>query len=117
MVSLRQSKGFLYEIIVGDIMVKSSYEILYTRIPALWDPVHAASKRQARSLNKDREQYYTPEFTKVKFHRKVPVNVHWTFRETIHWESGNPLESTADMWNSLENAAESPLENSTENPR
>ena len=39
--------------------------------------------------------YYTPEITKVKFHRKMPLNIHWTTAVTIHWESEHPLEHTA----------------------
>ena len=61
---------------------------------------------------------YTPEITKVKFHRKVSVNVHWTFpvkstgEVTILWKipltNEDPLQHATDK---------KKLENATDNPR
>ena len=52
---------------------------------------------------------YTPEITKVKFHWKMPVKVHWQF----------PATSTGQvtiLWKMPRNI-EMMLENATENPR
>ena len=46
-------------------------------------------------------KYYTPEITRVKFHWKMPLNIHWTF----------PVRSTGKvtiLWNTTENATENP---------
>ena len=42
-----------------------------------------------------------PEITRVKFHSKRPLKVHWTLPVIIHWRSVNPLEHTTDKWNSI----------------
>ena len=42
-------------------------------------------------LEKIGAEDYTPEFAKVKFSWKAPVNVHRKLQVTIHWESDNPF--------------------------
>ena len=34
--------------------------------------------------------------TNVRFHSKMPLNIHWTIPVKIHWESDNPLENTTE---------------------
>ena len=64
--------------------------------PCLLQPcVHVA--RKLTSTVTFRANYYTPEITKVKCHRKMPLKVHWTIPVNIHWKSDNPLEHTAEM--------------------
>ena len=69
-----------------------------------------AKKRPQRRPAPFGAKYYTPELTKVKFHWKVPMNIHWQFpvkstgKVTILWkmplESEHPLENTTDNhWN------------------
>ena len=41
-------------------------------------------------------QNITPELTKVKFYWNMPLNIHGKFPVTIHWESYNSLENTAE---------------------
>ena len=60
--------------------------------------------------------YYTPEVTKVEFHRKMPREVCWEFQETS-------TEQVTTLWkipltseDALENAAGNPMGNATENP-
>ena len=38
----------------------------------------------------------TPEVAKVKFRRKMPLEVHWKIPVKIHWTSDSPLENTTD---------------------
>ena len=40
---------------------------------------------------------YTPEITKVKFHRKMQLKANWTIRVRIHWRSDNPFEHAAEQ--------------------
>ena len=79
--------------------------------------VRGGQSRFRRTLPEFGTKYYTPELTKVKFHWKDPVNVHWIFpikiirKVNILWTM--PLKRE----NPLENATDNPLENATGNPR
>ena len=44
---------------------------------------------------------HTPEVTKVKFHWRMPLEVHRTFPATIRWERDNPSEHATDKLNSV----------------
>ena len=43
-----------------------------------------------------RAKYYKPEFSKVKFPWKMPLEVLWTIPVEIHWKSDDPLDNTTD---------------------
>ena len=45
---------------------------------------------------------YTPDLTRVKFHEKMSLRIHWTLPVKIHWKSDNPLGNTAEESNPIE---------------
>ena len=70
-----------------------------TLLPWPWPtPIsYIAGKGDPRAGAKD----YTPEITKMRIHRKLPLKIHLTILGEIHWKSDNPLEDTTDKWNSV----------------
>ena len=56
--------------------------------------------RWARSANcMKRGQHITPELTRVKINRRVPLEIRWTIPVKIHWGTiGNPLSNVTDKW-------------------
>ena len=44
---------------------------------------------------------YTPDVTKVNFHRNMPLKICWLVPVKIHWASDTPLENTTEQRNSV----------------
>ena len=70
-----------------DTLRRSSVNIATMQRRLTWQGLHA----QIENI-----KYYTPEITKVKFHRKMPLTIHWTIPVEIHWKSDDPLDNSTD---------------------
>ena len=57
-----------------------------------------------RSTTRFGAKCYTPEITQVKFHWKLPLNIHWIFRIKSDWK-------TRVLWNISVNSTSPPLIN------